>query len=167
MSSADFTIYTPGIGTLSYMVSSPLGENSAHFLQLMPFTFFQFFGPPGTHHCWVGRGSMEWEVCPTLVHMMTSNRNQTPDFLILSPRPYPFGHMLPSSSCQNELFSQSWCRTPESLPSLSVLHYFHASRSFFATPYEWSSPKNCFVQSHLIQEEISTFQQIVPLRIQH
>ena len=25
VNSADFTIYTPGIGTLSYMVSSPLG----------------------------------------------------------------------------------------------------------------------------------------------
>ena len=30
MSSADFTVYTPGIGTLSDKVSSPLGENSAH-----------------------------------------------------------------------------------------------------------------------------------------
>ena len=40
MSLADFTIYTPGTGTLSYLISS--GENSAHFLQLMPFTIFQF-----------------------------------------------------------------------------------------------------------------------------
>ena len=33
LSSADFTIYGPGIGTLSYTVSSPSGENSAfeHF----------------------------------------------------------------------------------------------------------------------------------------
>ena len=37
MSSADFTIYTPGIETLSYMH----GENSAHFLQLMPHTILQ------------------------------------------------------------------------------------------------------------------------------
>ena len=44
MSSADFTIYTPGIGTLSLLyglISS--GENSAHFLQLMPFTIFPIF----------------------------------------------------------------------------------------------------------------------------
>ena len=27
LSSADFTIYTPGTGTLSYSVSSPLGKN--------------------------------------------------------------------------------------------------------------------------------------------
>ena len=30
------------------------------------------------HHCWVGRGSMEREVCPTLLHT-TSIGNQTPD----------------------------------------------------------------------------------------
>ena len=35
------------------------GENSAHFLQLMPRTIFQFFIPPGTHYCWVSRGSMQ------------------------------------------------------------------------------------------------------------
>ena len=41
MSSADFTIYTPGIGTLLYgLISSE--ENSAHFLHLMPFTILQF-----------------------------------------------------------------------------------------------------------------------------
>ena len=47
------------------------GENSVHFLQLMPFTIFNFFVLPGTHYYiyWVGRGSMEWEVCPTLLHM--------------------------------------------------------------------------------------------------
>ena len=35
MSSADFTIYIPDIGTLSYTVSLPPGDNSAHFLQLI------------------------------------------------------------------------------------------------------------------------------------
>ena len=34
------------------------GESSAHFLQLMPFTIFPVFIPPGTHHCWVDRGGM-------------------------------------------------------------------------------------------------------------
>ena len=48
MSSADFTIYTPGTGTLSYSLIFS-GDNSTHFLQLMPFTIFQFFVPPGTH----------------------------------------------------------------------------------------------------------------------
>ena len=41
------------------------GENLAHFLQLLAFTIFQFFVPPGTHYWRVGRGSMEWEVCLT------------------------------------------------------------------------------------------------------
>ena len=62
MSSADFTIYAPGIGTLSYSLISS-GENSVHFLQLMPFTIFPIskFVPPGTHHCGVDRGGMVWE----------------------------------------------------------------------------------------------------------
>ena len=55
MSSEDFTIYTPGIGTLSYTVLISSRENSAHFLQLMPFTIFPIFIPPGTHHCWGGQ----------------------------------------------------------------------------------------------------------------
>ena len=38
--------------------------------------------PPGTHHWWVGRDSMEWEVSPTHLHM-TSSGNRTPDLLIL------------------------------------------------------------------------------------
>ena len=57
-----------------YWNSLLYGENSVHFLQLMPFTIFQFFVPPGTHYCWVSRGSMEWEVCPTLLHMATHDQ---------------------------------------------------------------------------------------------
>ena len=49
---------------------------------------------PGTHYGWVDRGSVEYEVCPTLLHM-ASTGNRTPDLLILSPTPYPLGHMLP------------------------------------------------------------------------
>ena len=56
-------------------------ENSAHFLQLMPFTIIQFFVPPCTHHSWVGRDSMEWEVCPTPLHK-TRSGNRAPDLLI-------------------------------------------------------------------------------------
>ena len=29
------------------------GENAAHFLQLKPFTQYQYFVPPGAHCCWV------------------------------------------------------------------------------------------------------------------
>ena len=49
---------------------------------------------PGTHYGWVDRGSVEYEVCPTLLHM-ASTGNRTPDLLILSPTPYPLGHVLP------------------------------------------------------------------------
>ena len=48
---------------------------------------------PGTHYGWVDRGSVEYEVCLTLLHM-ASTGNQTPDLLILSPMPYPLGHMV-------------------------------------------------------------------------
>ena len=39
---------------------------------------------PGTHYGWVDQGSVEYEVCPTLLHM-ASTGNRTPDLLILSP----------------------------------------------------------------------------------
>ena len=45
---------------------------------------------PGTHYGSVGRGSVEYEVCLTLLHMASSG-NRTPDHLILSPMPYPLG----------------------------------------------------------------------------
>ena len=48
---------------------------------------------PGIRYCWVDQGSVEYEVCPTLLHM-ASTRNRTPDLLILSPTTYPLGHML-------------------------------------------------------------------------
>ena len=38
---------------------------------------------PGTHHSWVDWGSVEYEICLTLLHMV-STRNRTPDLLILS-----------------------------------------------------------------------------------
>ena len=48
---------------------------------------------PGTQYGWVDRGSVEYEVCPTLLHMANIG-NRTPDLLILSPTPYPLGHVL-------------------------------------------------------------------------
>ena len=30
---------------------------------------FSFLVPPGTHHCWVDRGSVIWEAYPTPLHM--------------------------------------------------------------------------------------------------
>ena len=33
---------------------------------------FSFLVPPGTHHCWVDRGGVIWEACPTPLHMTVS-----------------------------------------------------------------------------------------------
>ena len=44
---------------------------------------------PGTHYGWVDRGSVEYEVCLTLLNM-ASTGNGTPDLLISSPMPCPY-----------------------------------------------------------------------------
>ena len=86
--------YTPGIwNSLLHGLISSGGEFSA-FSAANAIHNSPIFVLPGTHHCWMGRGSMEWEVCPTLLHMISSG-NRTPDLLILSPTPYPLGHKLP------------------------------------------------------------------------
>ena len=46
----------------------------------------------GTHCYWMDRGSVEYKVCPTLLHM-TSAENRTPDLLILSPTACPLCHV--------------------------------------------------------------------------
>ena len=56
---------------LSYTVSSPLWRiqhiSAANAIHNSP-----FFVPPGTHYCWVDRGGMIWEACPTSLHMAGS-----------------------------------------------------------------------------------------------
>ena len=48
---------------------------------------------PGTIMAWwTAHDSMEFEIYPTLLHM-ASTGNQTLDIMILSPTPYPLGHM--------------------------------------------------------------------------
>ena len=50
-------------GALNHLPSLVyLGENSAHQLLISP----------GTHYCWVYRGTMGWEVCPTILHLSNS-----------------------------------------------------------------------------------------------
>ena len=95
LSSADFTIYTTG--KLSRILSHLFWEefstfSAANTIHNFPIfhSNFSFF----TYYCWVGRGSMELEVCLTLLHI-TSSGNRTPDLLILRPMPYPLVHMLP------------------------------------------------------------------------
>ena len=91
----DCTGYPPGIGTFSFTV-----ENSAfvHFALAIANRYYSaVFDPPGTHHCWVCRGSIEWEVCLTLVQMTISG-NWTIDISSFSPTRCPPGHMLPAVS---------------------------------------------------------------------
>ena len=90
------TSYLPWYRThTTWAISSPLGEYSTHVIQvcrqLEPLSHNS--RPPGTHHCSLGRGGMEWEVCLMLLHM-TNSGNQTPDILISSPVPSPLGYML-------------------------------------------------------------------------
>ena len=61
------------------------GENSAHQLLISP----------GTHYCWVDRGTMGWEVCPTLPHM--SNSDPLPVLPPTALSPLSFATM--SQSC--------------------------------------------------------------------
>ena len=49
-SSADFTFITPRYWNSLFQSHLP-EENAVHFLQLKPFTQYQFFIPPGTYYC--------------------------------------------------------------------------------------------------------------------
>ena len=62
--------FTPLVWELSLIRSHlPCLLSAFNFLQLMPFITPQFSFHQVPHHCWVGRGSMEWEVCPTLLYL--------------------------------------------------------------------------------------------------
>ena len=54
--------------------------------QSLPINFVHI---PGTHHCWVERAGMEWEICPTLL-FTTNSGNQPPDRLTM---PYQLNHI--------------------------------------------------------------------------
>ena len=68
------------------------GENSEHFLQLVPIVKIQnvLF-----HQVPITAGCTDVKFCLTLIHM-SSSRNRTPGLLILSPMPYPLCQMLPN-----------------------------------------------------------------------
>ena len=97
MNSAACTIYRAGVGKHSFTVLSALGRIQCiccSYSQSLQFEIL-FFSSGTHHHCWVDRGSREWEVCLTLLHM-TSNGSWTWDHLILSPMPYPLSKMFPN-----------------------------------------------------------------------
>ena len=74
-------------------------ENSAHFLQLTPFTILQF----SFHQVPITARWTEAVWNEKCARHMTSSGNRIPDLLILSPTPYPQGHMLPKCT---ELFAR-------------------------------------------------------------
>ena len=72
--SADCTIYTPVLEHTLLQSHLLWGEFSicalcCSYSQSLQFSFLV---PPGTHHCWVDRGGMIWEACPTPLHMTGS-----------------------------------------------------------------------------------------------
>ena len=70
---------------------------------------------PGMYYGLMNRGNVEYEVCPTLLHM-ASTGNRMPDLLILSPMPYLLGHMLPTiASCNDVSVSVNYTPSPNVL----------------------------------------------------
>ena len=71
LSSADLQ-FTPLVLEL-FLIQSHLlwGEFSicAHCCSYSQSLQFSFLVPPGTYHCWVDRGGVIWEACPTPLHM--------------------------------------------------------------------------------------------------
>ena len=79
----------------SWTISSSLREYSilsTRYTSMQAAWATQIQTSPDTHHCWVGRDTMEWEVYPTLLRM-TSTGNRTVDLWSV-----PLGHMLPCHS---------------------------------------------------------------------
>ena len=77
--SADCTICT------FFYSSPPLGRIQRVLCSCSQSLQFSFFPvPPGTHHCYVDRGSMEWEVWLALIHI-ASSWNRALDLMILRP----------------------------------------------------------------------------------
>ena len=110
-----FTVFNPpllaGIGHthhLSNLISPGRNTAQASYKKTGSFESTRHnFHQPDTHHCWACKDSMGRELCLILLRM-TSIGYRTQKFLILSPTPYPLGHMLPTPSlklkCQNIMF---------------------------------------------------------------
>ena len=67
------------------------------------------FPHDSTHHCRVCRGSMEWAVCPTFLHM-TSSGDRTSDFwsTVQSTCSHPWGHNLKTKMLPQYRFCLGW-----------------------------------------------------------
>ena len=81
----------------------------------------------------VNQGSVEDKICLTFLHM-ASNGNRTPDLLILSPMPYPLGHMISLGDGHGHYFLSSlavndpwkvplYCNTTDTWGSIVSAHF--------------------------------------------
>ena len=61
--------FTPLVLELSLARSHLLWGECSAFSAAIAIHNYPLFVPPGTHHCWVGRGCMIWKACPTPLHM--------------------------------------------------------------------------------------------------
>ena len=78
-------------------------ENSAHFLQANAINNFPIFHSTKYPYCCVGRGSMGWEVCPTLLHM-TNSGNWTPDLILSNTgSTWPHAPIIPLSQIRGKI----------------------------------------------------------------
>ena len=61
--------FTPLVLELSLIRSHLLWGEFSVFSAANAIHNSSFLVPPGTYHCWVERGGMIWEACPTPLHM--------------------------------------------------------------------------------------------------
>ena len=87
---------------------------------------------PGTHYGWVDRSSVEYEVCPTLLHMVSTG-NRTPDLLIFIPI-----HLATSSHTHRDMKCAVTSRVHGSNPNW-VKPWLH-STSIVSLMAEWVEP---------------------------
>ena len=107
---------------------------------------------PGTHYGMVDRGSVEYEVSLTLLRM-ASTGNQIADLLILSPTPYPLGHMLLYTSCTSYLLHLHWTLQYYFKTQMEAIHFDYKILLCPAFPHKMVSPTDI----QLIWSIVKTF----------
>ena len=79
---------------------------------------------PCIHYGWMDQSSVEYEVCPTLLHMVSTGKR---DLVILSPTRYPLGHMLPAINIYQAIHFNPF-----------IFIYLHSTHSFSAFQHGYS-----------------------------
>ena len=89
---------------------------------------------PGTHYGWVDRGSVEYEVCPTLLHMAsTENRNPRPsDFEsnALSTGPHAPTIIILSPLISSKIYDQRYIKMVDNITHL-LMSQIHTAHDIF------------------------------------